>query len=162
MGIPNQPLPESQSNLDNPRINLLAPLNPHSSSITAADTMNQQPHPPRSYWRFSKQDFYPEPSFQNLSACKAAFSQTLHRLRDRCLGRSTDVTEFIELKKQNENEMKKCSGIFTITSLEARDDAGPSIVLSYALSGLSALFSVFYYTEFAVEIPFAVFLLVSN
>lgn len=171
MGIPNQPLPESQSNLDNPRINLLAPLNPHSSAITAADTMNQQPHPPRSYWRFSKQDFYPEPSFQNLSAYKAAFSQTLHRLRDRCLGRSTDVTELIELKKQSENEMKKCltwvdliwlgfgsvvgSGIFTITGLEARDDAGPSIVLSYALSGLSALFSVFCYTEFAVEIPIA-------
>lgn len=47
------------------------------------------------------------------------------------------------------------SGIFTITGLEARDVAGPSIVLSYAVSGLSALFSVFCYTEFAVEIPIA-------
>ncbi|CAI9294978.1 unnamed protein product [Lactuca saligna] len=172
MGIPNKPLPGSQSDQDNPSINLLAPLNTHhSSAITTADTMDQQPHPPRSYWRFSKQDFYPEPSFQNLSAYKAAFSQTLHRLRDRCLGRSTDETELIELKKQSENEMQKCltwvdliwlgfgsvvgSGIFTITGLEARDDAGPSIVLSYALSGLSALFSVFCYTEFAVEIPIA-------
>lgn len=172
MVIPNKSLPDSQSDQDNPRINLLAPLNPHhSSAITTADTMDQQPHPPRSYWRFSKQDFYPEPSFQNLSAYKSAFSQTLHRLRDRCLGRSTDETELIELKKQSENEMRKCltwvdliwlgfgsvvgSGIFTITGLEARDDAGPSIVLSYALSGLSALFSVFCYTEFAVEIPIA-------
>lgn len=76
-----------------------------------------------------------------------------------------------ELKKQSENEMSKCltwvdlvwlgfgsvvgSDIFTITGLEARDDAGPAIVLSYAVSGLSALFSVFCYTEFAVEIPVA-------
>ncbi|KAK9070568.1 hypothetical protein SSX86_010970 [Deinandra increscens subsp. villosa] len=132
--------------------------------------MDQQPKS-KSYWRFSKQDFFPEPSFQNPSAYKSALSQTLHRLRDRCLGRSTDVAELVELKKQSENEMQKCltwidliwlgfgsvvgSGIFTITGLEARDDAGPSIVLSYALSGLSALFSVFCYTEFAVEIPIA-------
>lgn len=77
----------------------------------------------------------------------------------------------MELKKQSENDMKKCltwvdliwlgfgsvvgSGIFTITGLEARDDAGPSIVLSYVVSGLSALFSVFCYTEFAVEVPVA-------
>ncbi|KAL0353927.1 UNVERIFIED_CONTAM: Cationic amino acid transporter 8, vacuolar [Sesamum angustifolium] len=32
---------------------------------------------------------------------------------------------------------------------------GPAIVLSYAVSGLSALLSVFCYTEFAVEIPIA-------
>ncbi|KAI3769399.1 hypothetical protein L6452_00501 [Arctium lappa] len=157
MKIPIQPLPESQSNINN---NLLEPLNP-----TAMD------HTPKPYWRFSKHDFFPEPSFQNLAAYKSAFSQTLHRLHDRCLGRSTDANELIELKKQSENEMRKCltwidliwlgfgsvvgSGIFTITGLEARNDAGPSIVLSYALSGLSALFSVFCYTEFAVEIPIA-------
>ncbi|KAI3695320.1 hypothetical protein L1987_78315 [Smallanthus sonchifolius] len=163
MRIASQPLPESD--LDDPRITLHDPLNPNSP------TMDQQPHPPKSYWRFSKQDFYPEPSFQNLNAYKSAFSQTLHRLRDRCLGRSSDATELIQLKKQSENELKKCltwidliwlgfgsvvgSGIFTITGLEARDDAGPSIVVSYALSGLSALFSVFCYTEFAVEVPIA-------
>lgn len=47
------------------------------------------------------------------------------------------------------------SGIFVITGQEAHDHAGPSIVLSYAASGLSALLSVFCYTEFAVEIPVA-------
>nr|GEW65350.1 cationic amino acid transporter 8, vacuolar [Tanacetum cinerariifolium] len=127
--------------------------------------------PPKPYWRFTKQDFYPEPSFQTLSSYRSAFKQTLNRLLDRCLNRSSDVTELVELKKQSENDMKKClswvdliwlgfgsvvgSGIFTITGLEARDDAGPSIVLSYVVSGLSALFSVFCYTEFAVEVPIA-------
>nr|GFA30134.1 cationic amino acid transporter 8, vacuolar [Tanacetum cinerariifolium] len=47
------------------------------------------------------------------------------------------------------------SGIFTITGLEARDDAGPSMVFSYVVLGLSAFFSVFCYTEFAVEVPIA-------
>lgn len=47
------------------------------------------------------------------------------------------------------------SGIFVITGQEARNHAGPAIVLAYAASGLSALLSAFCYTEFAVEIPVA-------
>lgn len=47
------------------------------------------------------------------------------------------------------------SGIFVITGQATREDAGPSIVLSYAISGFSALLSVLCYTEFAVEIPVA-------
>lgn len=47
------------------------------------------------------------------------------------------------------------SGIFNITGQETRLHAGPAIVLSYAISGLSALLSVFCYTEFAVDIPIA-------
>nr|XP_043621428.1 cationic amino acid transporter 8, vacuolar [Erigeron canadensis] len=156
MRIPNQQQVVSEPTYIS---TLRTPLNPNS------------PMDPKSYWRFSKQDFYPEPSFQNLTSYKSAFCQTLPRLRDRCLGRSTDATELVELKKQSENDMQKCltwvdliwlgfgsvvgSGIFTITGLEARNDAGPAIVLSYVLSGLSALFSVFCYTEFAVEIPIA-------
>ncbi|KAD5318064.1 hypothetical protein E3N88_18010 [Mikania micrantha] len=173
MRIAIQPLLESQSisDPDASHITLRTPLYPTSSAAPADHTMDQQPHWPKSYWRFSKQDFFPEQTFQNLTAYKSAFAQTFHRLRDRCIGRSTDATELVELKKQSENEMQKCltwidliwlgfgsvvgSGIFTITGLEARDNAGPSIVLSYALSGLSALFSVFCYTEFAVEIPIA-------
>ncbi|KAM7498535.1 hypothetical protein LguiA_022949 [Lonicera macranthoides] len=130
-----------------------------------------EPPPPKSYWRFGKQDFFPEPSFQNLSTYKSALSHTCHRLKDRILGRSTDANELIELKKQSENDMKQCltwwdliwlgfgsvvgSGIFSITGQEAHNHAGPSIILSYAASGLSALLSVFCYTEFAVEIPVA-------
>lgn len=125
-----------------------------------------------SYWKgWSKQDFFPEQSFQTLDTYKTAFSQTCYRLKDRLLYRSTDETELVELKQESRNDMKKCltwwdliwlsfgsvvgSGIFVITGQEAHDHAGPSIVLSYAASGLSALLSVFCYTEFAVEIPVA-------
>ncbi|CAK9165979.1 unnamed protein product, partial [Ilex paraguariensis] len=41
----------------------------------------------------------------------------------------------------------------TLLPKPLHNDAGPTIVLSYATSGLSALLSVFCYTEFAVEIP---------
>ncbi|KAL9142329.1 hypothetical protein ABFS82_14G162500 [Erythranthe guttata] len=45
--------------------------------------------------------------------------------------------------------------IFVLTGQEAHDHAGPAIVLSYVASGISAMLSVFCYTEFAVEIPVA-------
>ncbi|KAF3442284.1 hypothetical protein FNV43_RR16200 [Rhamnella rubrinervis] len=129
------------------------------------------PPKPRSYWRWRKQDFFPEPSFQSFASYKAALSQTGSRLGDRLLDRSTDARELVELKRESEHEMDRCltwwdliwlsfgsvvgSGIFGITGQEIHDDAGPSIVLSYVISGLSALLSVFCYTEFAVEIPVA-------
>ncbi|KAJ8527762.1 hypothetical protein K7X08_015213 [Anisodus acutangulus] len=47
------------------------------------------------------------------------------------------------------------SGIFSIKGQETRLNTGPSIILSYGISGISALLSVFCYTEFAVEIPIA-------
>ncbi|EPS74420.1 hypothetical protein M569_00333 [Genlisea aurea] len=125
----------------------------------------------KSYWRFSKQDFFPEPSFRNLSAYLSALADSPRRLRDRVLRRSSDETELVDCRRQSENEMKKCltwwdliwlgfgsvvgSGIFSITGQELHDHAGPAIVLSYALSGFSALLSVLCYTEFSVEIPVA-------
>ncbi|KAF5728084.1 putative cationic amino acid transporter [Tripterygium wilfordii] len=125
----------------------------------------------RGYWRWRKQDFFPEPSFQDFSSYKSALSQTYPRLKNRLLSRSTETTELVTLRKESENPMNRCltwwdliwlsfgsvvgSGIFVITGQEARDHAGPAIVLSYALSGLSALLSVFCYTEFAVEMPVA-------
>ncbi|KAK4374001.1 hypothetical protein RND71_004678 [Anisodus tanguticus] len=127
--------------------------------------------PPKQYWRFSKQDFFPEPSFHNFSTYKNALTRTPTRLKNRLLTRSTETTELIELKKESENEMKQCltwwdliwlgfgsvvgSGIFSITGQETRLNAGPSIILSYGISGISALLSVFCYTEFAVDIPIA-------
>ena len=39
--------------------------------------------------------------------------------------------------------------------MKAGQTAGPAIILSYAVSGLSALLSVLCYTEFAIEIPIA-------
>ncbi|XP_065870570.1 cationic amino acid transporter 8, vacuolar [Euphorbia lathyris] len=137
-----------------------------SHSMEVPKTENQ-----KSYWRWSKHDFFPEPSFQNFSAYRNAVSQTCPRLRDRLFSRSTETNELVTLQKESQNPMKKClnwwdlmwlsfgsvvgSGIFVVTGQEARFNAGPAIVLSYAISGLSALLSVFCYTEFAVEIPVA-------
>ncbi|PRQ30752.1 putative amino acid/polyamine transporter I, cationic amino acid transporter [Rosa chinensis] len=139
--------------------------------------MDSQPQPeqqdpePRSYWkRWTKQDFFPEPTFRNLSSYKDALSHTPSRLKDRLLNRSSDTFELLHLPKQSEHHMHRCltwwdliwlgfgsvvgSGIFVITG-EATLLAGPAIVLSYAISGLSALLSVLCYTEFAVEVPVA-------
>ncbi|GLU14687.1 hypothetical protein SLE2022_312420 [Rubroshorea leprosula] len=134
-------------------------------------TETQQSGSTRSYWRWRKKDFFPESSFQNLASYKAAVSQTCPRLSDRLLARSSENNETVTLQKVSENPMQKClnwwdlmwmafgsvvgSGIFVLTGLEAHDDAGPAIVLSYAISGISALLSVFCYTEFAAEIPVA-------
>ncbi|KAJ6347163.1 hypothetical protein OIU76_003789 [Salix suchowensis] len=125
----------------------------------------------RSYWRFSKQDFLPEESFQSWGNYRSALSQTCFRFKDRLISRSDDVSEIGELRKQSENEMKRCltwwdltwfgfgsvvgAGIFVLTGQEAHEHAGPAIVLSYVASGVSAMLSVFCYTEFAVEVPVA-------
>ncbi|KAL5978609.1 Catabolite repression protein cat5 [Asimina triloba] len=125
----------------------------------------------RSYWRCSKDDFFPEKSFQSWSAYGAALSQTGFQIRDRLLSRSDDARELGELRDRSENAMKRClnwwdltwfgfgsvigAGIFVLTGQEAHEHAGPSIVLSYVASGVSAMLSVFCYTEFAVEIPVA-------
>ncbi|WCJ33299.1 cationic amino acid transporter 5 [Euphorbia peplus] len=126
---------------------------------------------PLSYWRFRKQDFLPEESFQSWGNYISALKQTPSRFVDRLISRSDDVTEIEQVRKQSENEMKPCltwwdltwfgfgsvigAGIFVLTGQELHDHAGPAIVLSYVASGVSAMLSVFCYTEFAVEIPVA-------
>ncbi|WZZ55244.1 cationic amino acid transporter 5 [Brassica napus] len=125
----------------------------------------------RGYWRWSKRDFFPEESFQSFGSYRAALSQTCSRFKNRLVSRSDDETERVELRKQSENEMKRCltwwdllwfgfgsvigAGIFVLTGQEAREQAGPAIVLSYVVSGFSAMLSVFCYTEFSVEVPVA-------
>ncbi|KAG9439111.1 hypothetical protein H6P81_019276 [Aristolochia fimbriata] len=120
---------------------------------------------------FTKQDFLPEESFQNWGTYAQALKQTFPRLKDRVLARSLDDTELNEIKARSGHEMKKNlswwdliwfgigavigAGIFVLTGLEAREGAGPAVVLSYVVSGVSAMLSVFCYTEFAVEIPVA-------
>ncbi|CAD6272522.1 unnamed protein product [Miscanthus lutarioriparius] len=47
------------------------------------------------------------------------------------------------------------TGVFVLMGQEVHDHVGPTIVLSYIASGLSAKLSVFCYTEFVVEIPMA-------
>lgn len=118
----------------------------------------------------TKDDFLPEESFKSWGNYVNALRQTPTRLIERALTRSNDEAE-LEAKSQSHHEMKKTltwwdliwfgmgavigAGIFVLTGLEASQDAGPAVVLSYAVSGVSALLSVFCYTEFAVEIPVA-------
>lgn len=47
------------------------------------------------------------------------------------------------------------AGVFVTTGRAARDYAGPAVIVSYAIAGLSALLSAFCYTEFAVAMPVA-------
>ncbi|XP_055826943.1 cationic amino acid transporter 1-like [Solanum dulcamara] len=118
----------------------------------------------------TKDDFLPEESFKSWRNYANALIQTPTRLIDRIVTRSEDEEE-LEAKSRSQNEMKKTltwwdliwfgmgavigAGIFVLTGLEANQEAGPAVVLSYVVSGISALLSVFCYTEFAVEIPVA-------
>lgn len=120
---------------------------------------------------FQRDDFFPEESFKSWGNYRKALSETLFRFKDRVMTRSSDKTELVDMKERSNHEMKKTlnswdliwfgigavigSGIFVVTGLEARDAAGPAVALSYVVSGISALLSVFCYTEFAVEIPVA-------
>ncbi|KAL0011810.1 hypothetical protein SO802_006918 [Lithocarpus litseifolius] len=119
----------------------------------------------------TKEDFLPEESFRSWGNYARALKDTPRRLKDRVLTRSLDQTELVDVKARSQHEMKKTlnwwdlmwfgigavigAGIFVLTGLEARYHAGPAVVLSYVVSGVSALLSVFCYTEFAVEIPVA-------
>uniref|UniRef100_A0ACD5UFK0 Uncharacterized protein n=1 Tax=Avena sativa TaxID=4498 RepID=A0ACD5UFK0_AVESA len=125
----------------------------------------------RRYWRWSKEDFFPEPSFQSWRSYGGALAATVPRLRDRVAARSTDAIEAGTLLAESENPLRRCltwvdlaflgfgsvvgSGVFVLTGQEARFDAGPAIPLAYAAAGFSALLSSFCYAELATEIPSA-------
>ncbi|KAE9602876.1 putative amino acid/polyamine transporter I, cationic amino acid transporter [Lupinus albus] len=116
-------------------------------------------------------DFFPEESFKSWDNYGKAFLETPLRLKDRIVTRSKDHLEVVEMKARSHHQMRKTlnwwdiawfgigavigSGIFVLTGIEARDSAGPAVLLSYVVSGISAMLSVFCYTEFAIEIPVA-------
>ncbi|XP_042518835.1 cationic amino acid transporter 1-like [Macadamia integrifolia] len=120
---------------------------------------------------FTKADFLPEESFKSWGNYAKALGETGMRLKDRVFTRSLDEIELNEMEAQSQHQMKKSltwwdliwlgigavigTGIFVLTGQEAKIDAGPAVILSYAVSGVSAMLSVFCYTEFAVEIPAA-------
>ncbi|KAI9083730.1 hypothetical protein K1719_034319 [Acacia pycnantha] len=120
---------------------------------------------------FRKNDFLPEESFRSWGNYGRALLDTPFRFKNRVMTRSMDQTELVEVKSQSQGEMKKTltwwdlmwfgigavigAGIFVLTGLEAKEHAGPAVVLSYVVSGVSAMLSVFCYTEFAIEIPVA-------
>ncbi|PKU86167.1 Cationic amino acid transporter 5 [Dendrobium catenatum] len=158
----------SPTDLTAPESTTMAGESPAYTSASGADGESLNP---RSYWRFAKSDFFPEPSFSSWTSYRSALSRTFPRLRNRLLHRSSDSDEVDVLRRRSENSMRRCltwwdlgwlgfgsvvgTGIFVLTGQEARLNAGPAIVLSYAASGLSALLSVLCYAEFAVEIPSA-------
>jgi len=47
------------------------------------------------------------------------------------------------------------TGIFTLTGLQARDNAGPAVVISFAIAGAVALLAAFCYAELAASVPTA-------
>ncbi|XVE67514.1 hypothetical protein DITRI_Ditri08aG0167000 [Diplodiscus trichospermus] len=119
----------------------------------------------------TKQDFLPEQSFQSWTSYINALSNTKSRLKDRLLTRSIDHVELNEMRTRSQHEMKKTlnwwdmiwfgmgavmgAGIFVLTGEAARNYSGPAVVVSYLISGVTALLSVLCYTEFAVELPVA-------
>ncbi|KAJ9140860.1 hypothetical protein P3X46_031455 [Hevea brasiliensis] len=118
-----------------------------------------------------KEDFLPEESFQSWKNYVQALSNIKTRLKDRFLARSMDSFELQELRGCSGHEMKTTlnwwdmiwfgvgtvlgAGIFVLTGEAARNDAGPAVVVSYLISGISAMLSVLCYSEFAVELPVA-------
>lgn len=119
----------------------------------------------------TKQDFLPEESFQSWGNYVKALASTRARLKDRLLTRSNDNLELHQMRARSEHEMKKNlnwwdliwfgigavmgAGIFVLTGEAARNFAGPAVIISYLISGISALLSVLCYTEFSVELPVA-------
>lgn len=112
----------------------------------------------------------PEESFASFGNYRRALGATPRRFRNRIFARA-NVQEEVEMKARSKNPLKRNltwwdlmwfsigtvigAGIFVITGQEAATAAGPSIILSYVFAGISAMLTVFCYTEFAVEIPVA-------
>ncbi|KAK1375557.1 cationic amino acid transporter 1-like [Heracleum sosnowskyi] len=119
----------------------------------------------------SKSKIFPEESFQSWGNYGRALRNTKSRLTERLLTRSSDESELHEMRARSKNEMTKSlnwfdiiwfgvgsvlgAGVFVLTGQAARDYAGPAVIISYLISGLSALLSVLCYTEFSVELPVA-------
>nr|CAD1819617.1 unnamed protein product [Ananas comosus var. bracteatus] len=115
--------------------------------------------------------FSPGGVVRELGELREGAGETGRRLRDRIVTRSAESEEMHEVRARSGHEMKKTltwfdliffgigavigAGIFVLTGQEANEVVGPAVVLSYVVSGVSAMLSVFCYTEFAVEIPVA-------
>ncbi|KAH0719643.1 hypothetical protein KY285_015674 [Solanum tuberosum] len=119
----------------------------------------------------SKNDFLPEESFTSWGSYAQALRETKTRLKNRILSRSSDQSELHEVRDCSQHQMKKSlnwfdliwlgigavmgAGVFVLTGEATKSLAGPAVLLSYAISGISALLSVLCYTEFSVELPVA-------
>ena len=100
-----------------------------------------------------------------------SLSQTPHRLRKRMLATWTPDQELNQVRlRSGADMMRKLKwydlialgiggmlgvGVFVTTGPVALKISGPSVFISYAIAGISALFSSLCYTEFSVQIPVA-------
>ncbi|XP_010245195.1 PREDICTED: cationic amino acid transporter 1-like [Nelumbo nucifera] len=142
-----------------------------ATMVSSRDQSNDGDAIKRRGCRCSKDDFFPEESFRSWGSYVKALRETVPRLKSRAFARSLDEIELNQVRARSQNELKKSlswwdliwfgvsavmgAGVFVLTGLEARNDAGPAVILSFVVSGISAMLSVFCYTEFAVEIPVA-------
>ncbi|KAL3518593.1 hypothetical protein ACH5RR_021182 [Cinchona calisaya] len=125
----------------------------------------------RRFFGCSKDDFFPEESFQSWKNYTKALRETKTRLKDRLLARSFDNLELQEVRARSQNEMKRTlnwfdliwfgvggvmgAGVFVLTGQATKDDAGPAVLISFLISGFAALLSVLSYVEFSIELPVA-------
>ncbi|XP_042510466.1 cationic amino acid transporter 6, chloroplastic-like isoform X2 [Macadamia integrifolia] len=110
-------------------------------------------------------------SFSSLQAYGRALVETPKRVARRATSVSTTFEEMSRIRTRSGSDMQKSlrwfdlvglgiggmvgAGVFVSTGKAYREDAGPAVVLSFAIAGLCALLSAFCYTEFAVDMPVA-------
>ncbi|KAK6135990.1 hypothetical protein DH2020_030262 [Rehmannia glutinosa] len=110
------------------------------------------------------------PSFSSFKSYLRALSDTPNRLSRRACSVCTSLEEN-RVRVRSGTEMKRTlrwhdligfgvggmvgAGVFVTTGNASHNCAGPAVVLSYVIAGLSALLSAFCYTEFAVDMPVA-------
>ncbi|KAG1369731.1 cationic amino acid transporter 6, chloroplastic [Cocos nucifera] len=110
-------------------------------------------------------------SFASLRAYGRALVETPRRLRRRVGSVTTTYEEMSRVRARSGSDMARAlrwpdlvglglggmvgAGVFVTTGRAAHQNAGPAIVVSYAIAGLCALLSAFCYTEFAVDMPVA-------
>lgn len=110
-------------------------------------------------------------SFSSPRAYGLALLETPRRLVKRIGAVSSCEEELTRVKARSGAEMQRSlrwfdlvalgiggmvgAGVFVTTGNAARTLAGPSVILSYVIAGVSALLSAFCYTEFAVAMPVA-------
>ncbi|XP_061363958.1 cationic amino acid transporter 7, chloroplastic-like isoform X1 [Gastrolobium bilobum] len=110
-------------------------------------------------------------SFSSLRAYLQALSHTPSRFARRAVSVSTSYDEMSRVRARSGSSMRKTlrwfdlvgfgiggmvgAGVFVTTGRASRLNAGPAVIISYAIAGFCALLSAFCYTEFAVDMPVA-------
>ncbi|KAK3228520.1 hypothetical protein Dsin_000401 [Dipteronia sinensis] len=110
-------------------------------------------------------------SFSGFGSYFRALTQTPSRFSRRAFSVSTTQDEMSRVRAKSGSDMRKTltwydlvgfgiggmvgAGVFVTTGRASRLNAGPAVVISYAIAGFCALLSAFCYTEFAVAMPVA-------